>query len=82
MTVNDQNDFGGLMRIGRIVGLTIKTMAEALRPGMTTAELDAIGAAYEVAGAQSAPPVGAASSPARPASALMKKSRTASPGIA
>lgn len=56
MTVNDQKDFDGLMRIGRIVGLTIKTMAEAMRPGMTTAELDAIGAAYMKAqGAQSAP---------------------------
>ena len=56
MTVNDQKDFDGLMRIGRIVGLTIKTMAEAMRPGMTTAELDAIGAAYiKSQGAQSAP---------------------------
>lgn len=44
------------MRIGRIVGMTIKVMAEAMRPGMTTAELDAIGAAYlKAQGARSAP---------------------------
>ncbi len=56
MTVNNEKDFDGLMRIGRIVGMTIKVMAEAMRPGMTTAELDAVGAAYITSqGAQSAP---------------------------
>lgn len=56
MTVNNDKDFDGLMRVGRIVGMTIKTMAAALRPGMTTAELDAIGAAYlKAQGARSAP---------------------------
>jgi methionyl aminopeptidase len=56
MTVNNDKDFDGLMRIGRIVGMTIKVMAEAMRPGMTTAELDAVGAAYlKAQGAQSAP---------------------------
>ncbi len=78
MTVNNDQDFDGLMRIGRIVGLTIKTMAEAMRPGMTTAELDAIGAAYmKSQGAQSAPSW-STSFPARPASASMRKSPTAS----
>ncbi|MFO7323406.1 MAG: type I methionyl aminopeptidase [Chloroflexota bacterium] len=56
MTVGSEEDLQGLMRIGRIVGLTIKAMQEALRPGITTAELDAIGAAFLAKhGARSAP---------------------------
>ena len=44
------------MRVGRIVGLVLKAMREAVRPGMTTAELDAIGAELlKQHGARSAP---------------------------
>ncbi|MFN8376164.1 MAG: type I methionyl aminopeptidase [Anaerolineae bacterium] len=56
MTVNSEKDLQGLLRIGRIVGMTVKTMSEALRPGITTAELDEIGAQYlKQHGARSAP---------------------------
>lgn len=56
MTVTNEKEYEALLRIGKIVGMTMKVMAEAMRPGMTTAELDAIGAAYMTAqGARSAP---------------------------
>src|SRR5262249_20253157 len=56
MTVESEKDMIGLLRIGKIVGLTLKTMKAAVRPGMTTAELDAIGAEYlRKEGAHSAP---------------------------
>lgn len=43
MTLETDADLVGLKAIGEIVALTIKIMGEALKPGMTTAELDAIG---------------------------------------
>jgi methionyl aminopeptidase len=56
MTVEDNNDLMGLMAIGRIIGETIKRMAEHVKPGVTTRELDEIGAAYlKKNGANSAP---------------------------
>jgi methionyl aminopeptidase len=56
MTVNSEKDLQGLLKIGQIVGMTVKTMYEALRPGITTGELDAIGAKYlKQHGARSAP---------------------------
>lgn len=56
MTIQNEQDLMGLMKIGRIVGLTLKHMIEHARAGMTTAELDAIGAAFlEKHGARSAP---------------------------
>lgn len=56
MTVETEQDLLGLMRIGRIVGLTVRHMQEAVRPGMTTRELDAIGARFlSKHGARSAP---------------------------
>ena len=45
MSIENEKDLQGLLAIGRIVGLTLQAMQTALRPGMTTAELDAIGAA-------------------------------------
>ena len=42
MTVETPEDLRGLLRIGRVVGMTLRAMQEALRPGMTTGELDAI----------------------------------------
>lgn len=44
MTIESQKDLVGLLRIGRIVGMTLKAMQAACRPGMTTGELNAIGA--------------------------------------
>jgi methionyl aminopeptidase len=56
MTIESDKDLAGLRRAGRVVALAIKEMKAALEPGMTTAELDAVGAAvYERHGARSAP---------------------------
>jgi methionyl aminopeptidase len=45
MTVRGQNDIDGLRRAGRAVAETLETMKAALREGMTTRELDQVGAA-------------------------------------
>lgn len=56
MTVTNDEELQGLREIGRIVADTLAAMGKALEPGMTTAELDAIGRALlERAGACSAP---------------------------
>lgn len=56
MTVESEKDLLGLLRIGKIAGLTLQKMKAALRPGVTTAELDAIGAEFlRQEGANSAP---------------------------
>ena len=56
MSIETEQDLAGLTRIGAIVGRTLRAMAESVRPGMTTAELDAIGAALlRREGARSAP---------------------------
>jgi methionyl aminopeptidase len=56
VTVESQRDLDGLLAIGRIVRAVFDVMKAAARPGMTTAELDAIGSAALTAhGARSAP---------------------------
>lgn len=56
MIVTTQTELDALREIGRICAETLKIMAEALEPGITTKELDAIGADYLARhGAQSAP---------------------------
>ena len=56
MTITNDDELVALKEIGRIVANTVKAMSEALRPGMTTAELDAIGrAVLEREGAIPAP---------------------------
>ncbi len=56
MTIEAQQDVIGLMNIGRIVGLTLRTMQDRLRPGMTTQDLDQIGQTFLTRhGARSAP---------------------------
>lgn len=56
MTLNNDEDLERLKEIGRICANTIQIMAAALEPGITTAELDAIGRkVLEDAGARSAP---------------------------
>lgn len=56
MVVETDDELERLKEIGRICGLTLKKMSEAIEPGMTTAELDAIGRRLlEEQGAQSAP---------------------------
>lgn len=56
MTIDSPEDLARLKKIGRVVALALKAMQEAVRPGITTAELDAIGAAVLAEhGARSAP---------------------------
>lgn len=56
MTIESQSDIVALQRIGRIVSLILHRMLDSIEPGMTTAELDAIGARLLAEfGARSAP---------------------------
>lgn len=56
MTITHEDELDGLRAIGRIVANTMQSMARAMEPGMTTAELDALGRALlDQAGAISAP---------------------------
>jgi methionyl aminopeptidase len=56
MTADSTYDIDGLLAAGRIVRLVFERMKAAAVPGITTAELDAIGAnALHSCGAQSAP---------------------------
>ena len=57
MSIRNQRDFEKLRAIGRIVRLALDRTAAAVRPGVTTRELDQIGArALAENGAESAPP--------------------------
>ncbi|MDP1930399.1 MAG: type I methionyl aminopeptidase [Gammaproteobacteria bacterium] len=56
MTIESQADVEGLQKTGRVVARTLQRMLELIEPGMTTRELDAIGAQLLVeSGARSAP---------------------------
>ena len=56
MTISSKEDLAGMTRVGRLVGEAIREMKAAARPGMTTAELDAVGASWlRRQGARSAP---------------------------
>lgn len=56
MSVDSEKDLQGLKRAGRVVALALKAMGEAVREGITTAELDRIAAAMLAEhGARSAP---------------------------
>lgn len=56
MIVKNPEELAKLIKIGNIVGNTIVHMASQMKPGMSTAELDDIGARYlRKHGAQSAP---------------------------
>jgi methionyl aminopeptidase len=56
MTIESQSDIVALQRIGRIVSLILHKMLDSIESGMTTAELDAIGARLLAEfGARSAP---------------------------
>lgn len=56
MTVESDKDLKGLRRVGRVVALAREEMRRATEPGMTTRELDRIGAGvFERYGARSAP---------------------------
>lgn len=56
MTIQSTSDIRGLQRIGQIVAATLNAMKAAMKPGMTTAELDQIGRrVLESYGARPAP---------------------------
>ena len=56
MTVSSKSDLAGLERVGALVALALREMERGARPGLSTAELDAIGAAFlRQHGARSAP---------------------------
>ena len=56
MTIDSEDDLDGLKRCGRAVRETLTAMGAALEPGMTTAELDALGRqSLDAFGARSAP---------------------------
>jgi methionyl aminopeptidase len=56
MTISSREDLAGMTRVGRLVGEAVREMKTAVRPGMTTAELDQVGADYlRRHGARSAP---------------------------
>lgn len=58
MSVKSNKDLAGLKAIGKIVGLVLREMALHVRPGITTAELDTVGARVLAQhGARSAPPM-------------------------
>jgi len=57
MSIRSNHELTKLRAIGRIVRLTLDTVAAEARPGITTAELDAVGArTLREHGAESAPP--------------------------
>src|SRR5580765_989721 len=56
MTVGSRADLEGLTRVGRLVAQALRQMRRAARAGMTTRELDDVGAAFlRSHGARSAP---------------------------
>ncbi|MBX3039077.1 MAG: type I methionyl aminopeptidase [Bdellovibrionaceae bacterium] len=56
MSIKSEKDLEGLRKIGRIVARCLQLMQSKLEPGMTTAELDAIGGQFLAShGARSAP---------------------------
>lgn len=56
MSVDSERDLEGLRRVGRVVARTLLAMGEAIRPGVTTADVDRVGAqVLDAAGATSAP---------------------------
>ncbi len=56
MTIESRDDIEGLQRVGAIVSSVLARMLDSLEPGMTTAELDALGERWLAeAGARSAP---------------------------
>jgi methionyl aminopeptidase len=56
MTIQSASDLASMRAVGRLVGETIREMRAAIRPGMTTEQLDAVGERYlRRHGARSAP---------------------------
>src|SRR6478736_4699070 len=46
MSIESDKYLSALVLVGKIVGLTLRTLQEHVRPGITTGELDTIGAEF------------------------------------
>jgi len=58
MSIQTEDELKALRAIGRIVARTLREMVRQVRPGISTAELDAVGTKLlEEQGARSAPPI-------------------------
>jgi methionyl aminopeptidase len=56
MTIGSHADLAGITAVGQLVGQALREMATAVEPGITTAELDRVGARFlRRRGARSAP---------------------------
>ena len=56
MTIESKSDLSSMRAVGRLVALALREMRDAVRPGMTTEQLDEIGARFlRKRGARSAP---------------------------
>lgn len=56
MTIRSSSELAGMKEIGRLVGLALREMQQAAQPGITTGELDQVGASFlRKHGARSAP---------------------------
>ena len=56
MTITTEAERRGMHRAGQVVAETLRTLKDAIRPGVTPAELDALaGQVFRRHGAQSAP---------------------------
>ena len=56
MSIASPADYEGLVRVGRVVAATLKSMADYVRPGVSTADVDRVGArVLRQHGARSAP---------------------------
>lgn len=56
MSIETKQDWEGMARVGRVVGLTLRAMKERIQPGMTTAEVEGIASGvFAEHGARSAP---------------------------
>jgi methionyl aminopeptidase len=56
MTIESKSDLYGMRAVGRLVALALREMREAVQPGMSTEQLDAVGAKFlRRHGARSAP---------------------------
>jgi len=56
VSIDNESELAGMRRVGRLVAETLRVMKTAVRPGMTTAELDAEGERFlRSRGARSAP---------------------------
>ena len=82
MTIENERDLQGILRIGQICGAALQHMLARIEPGMTTAELDAIGAAYSQRAGRALGADPGVQVPRLDASASTRKPRTASPAHA